>query len=213
MIPRRSTIVSPASRARALAALLVLTAVVPGPGCGDLPPANYPTVAPSEDEEAVLGTNDVFEVVVFNGSKESRATYRLDANGKISVQYIGEVNAVGRRPGELGKEIRDRLADGFLRDPIVSVTVTEVNSRRLSVSGEVTKDGTIKFVPGMTIIDAIAQSGGFTPMAKKNAVRVTRTVDDKDVTYTIPVEAIQDGKRPNFPVAAGDRVFVPERVF
>jgi polysaccharide export outer membrane protein len=177
------------------------------------PPATYPTVAPAEEEEAVLGTGDVFDIVIFNGSKESRATYRLDAHGRVSVQHIGEVEVVGRRPGELAKEIRDRLADGYLRDPIVSITVSEVNSRRLSVSGEVTKDGTIRFVPGMTIIDAIAQAGGFTPMAKKNHVKVTRVIEGKEQTFTIPVEAIQDGERPNFPVAAGDRVFVPERVF
>ncbi len=193
---------------------LLLAAFLSGAvGCGSIPPADYPTVAPAEEEEAVLGTGDVFEIVIFNGSKESRASYRLDAHGRISVQHIGDVTVIGRRPGDLAKEIKDRLADGYLRDPIVSITVSEVNSRRLSVSGEVTKDGTIRYVPGMSIIDAIAQAGGFTPMAKKNHVKVTRVVKGKELTFIIPVEAIQDGKRPNFPVAAGDRVFVPERVF
>lgn len=193
--------------------LALAFALLAATGCGGIPPADYPTVAPAEEEDAALGNGDAFELVIFNGSKETRSPYRLDAAGTVSVQHIGEVKIAGRRPVEVAKEIQTRLADGYLRDPIVSINVTEVNSRRVSVSGEVTRDGTIKFVPGMSIIDAIAQAGGFTPMAKKNNVRVTRSVDGKDVTYTVPVEAIQDGKRPNFPVAAGDRVFVPERAF
>jgi protein involved in polysaccharide export with SLBB domain len=89
-----------------------------------------------------------------------------------------------------------------------------VNSRQLSISGEVAKDGKIKYTPGMTIVDAIAQSGGFTPMAKKNHVKVIRReLEGTEVTYRIPVGAIQDGKRPNFYVAPDDRVFVPERIW
>src|SRR5204862_5912044 len=101
----------------------------------------------------------------------------------------------------------------YLVDPIVAVRVTEVNSRQLSVSGEVAKDGKIKYTSGMTIVDAIAQSGGFTPMAKKNHVKVIRIVDGKEVAYKIPVAAIQDGKRPNFFVAPDDRINVPERIW
>ena len=63
----------------------------------------------------------------------------------------------------------------------------------------------------MTITEAIAQSGGFQPLARKNMVRVTRVTDGKKQTYKIPVELIAEGKRPNFPMSPGDEVFVPER--
>ena len=48
-------------------------------------------------------------------------------------------------------------------------------------------------------------------MAKKNGVQVTRIENGKKVTYTVPVQLIGEGDRPNFPIAAGDVVFVPER--
>lgn len=181
--------------------------------CRDNPPVNYPTVAPVEETEAPLGSGDVLELVIFYGTNESKATYRLGPTGTISVQFIGRVDADGKTVNQLQDEIRTRLADGYLVDPVVSLTLVEANSRRVSVIGQVQRAGTIKFVPGMTIVDAIAQSGGFTAMARKNMVQVTRMEKGKKVSYTIPVESIGEGDRPNFPMAAGDVVFVPERIF
>jgi polysaccharide export outer membrane protein len=182
--------------------------------CQSVPPATYPTTPPTQqDTLSPLGIADAIEVTIYNGSKEIKGTFKIDPTGKISVQYIGEVVVLGKRPDEVKTEIQSRLADGYLVDPIVSVTVTEINSLSLSISGEVGKDGKIKFSPGMTIVDAIALSGGFTPMAKKNHVKVVRLIEGKETIYKIPVDAIQDGNRPNFYVAAGDRIFVPERLW
>ena len=194
--------------------LLLSLVVVAVTACEGIPDTKYPTTPPPQNnEQTTLGVGDVFELVVYNGSKKEEATYTLDPVGKISVQYIGAVIAVNKKPTDLQDEIQKRLADGYLVDPIVAVRVTEINSRQLSVSGEVAKDGKIKFTPGRTIVDAIAQSGGFTPMAKKNHVKVIRMVAGAETTYKIPVGAIQDGARPNFYVAPDDRIFVPERIW
>jgi protein involved in polysaccharide export with SLBB domain len=184
-------------------------------GCPSIPEATYPTSPPGDEGLTILGPSDRVEVAIYNGAKEvARNPYTLDESGTISLQFIGDYAAGGKSPTVMRKEIHDKLLDGYLVNPIVSVTVLEINSRKVSVSGEVIKDGTIRFVPGMSIVEAIAQSGGFTPMAQKNDVRVTRTlVGNKDKTYVIPVEAIQSGHRPNFPLAPGDRIFVPERIF
>jgi protein involved in polysaccharide export with SLBB domain len=192
--------------------LFVLTFIVLG--CGSVPPATYPTTQPLDDNRILpLGVADVIEITIYNGSQSNKAAFKIDSAGKISVQYIGEVIALEKTPNQLKDEIQQRLADGFLVDPIVSVTVSEINSLSLSVSGEIGKDGKVKYTPGMTIIDVIALSGGFTPMAKKNHVKVIRVVEGKELTYKIPVAAIQDGDRPNFYVSAGDRIFVPERLW
>jgi polysaccharide export outer membrane protein len=111
----------------------------------------------------------------------------------------------------LRETIQARLADGFLNEPIVSLTIAEINSLRLSISGMVSKTGAVKFTPGITITEVIAQSGGFTPMARKNMVRVTRVLNGVKQTYKLPVERIAEGERPNFPMLPGDEVFVPER--
>lgn len=190
-------------RAVILLASLVLAA------CGDNPPVVYPTIAPFDDTKLALGPGDKLELTVYYGAKEIKATYTLDAAGQMEVQYIGSVTAAKKTVRELQAEIQTRLADGYLRDPVVSLTVAEINSLKCSVIGHVVKNGTVKFTPGLTITEVIAQSGGFTPLARKNMVRVTRGKE----TYKIPVELIAEGQRPNFPMMPGDEVFVPERAW
>jgi len=179
--------------------------------CRDNPPPVYPTVAPIEENQLTLGPGDKIELVVYAGTRQSKAAYVLDASGEIEVQYIGTVSAGGKTAKDVQDDIQAKLADGYLIEPIVSLTILEINSRKLSVLGQVVKSGSIKFTPGMTITEAIAQVGGFSPMARKNMVKVTRVVDGKTEIYKIPVEMIAEGSRPNFPVMPGDEVFVPER--
>jgi protein involved in polysaccharide export with SLBB domain len=193
---------------RELFALIVTCALV---ACSDNPPPIYPTVAPFDETAIPLGPSDKVQLTVYYGSHETQATYVLDPAGVMEVQYIGAVKAAGKTARQIQAEIHDRLADGYLKDPIVSLTVVEINSQKLSVFGQVSRSGSIKFTPGMTIVDAIANSGGFTPMARKNMVKVTRIVAGKTEIYKIPVEMIAEGSRPNFPVMPGDEVFVPER--
>ncbi len=180
-------------------------------GCHDDPPVVYPTVVPFDPTTLALGPGDKLEITIFYGNKESKATYNLDSSGQVEVQYIGNVLAGGKTTRQVQEEIQQRLADGYLKDPIVSLTLIEINSLKCSVIGQVAHSGTIKFTPGMTIVEAIAQSGGFSPLARKNLVQVTRTLNGKKQTYEIPVEMIAEGKRPNFPMMPGDEVFVPER--
>ncbi len=178
----------------------------------DDPPLKYPTEAREIDRNKLpLGPGDKLELVIFFGAKQEKATYTLDATGSISVQYIGTVEAAGKTTKDIEVEVQKRLADGFLKDPIVSLTVVEINSLKLSVSGQVVHNGTVKFTPGMTITEVIALSGGFSPLARKNRVKLTRVVNGKEETWDIPVELIGEGKRPNCPMMPGDRVFVPER--
>jgi len=181
--------------------------------CGDNPPVVYPTAAPLDVGKLVLGPADKLELTIFFGSRESKATYTLNGSGDIEVQYIGTVSAKGKTVDQVQQEIHERLADGYINDPIVSLTVVEINSLNLSVLGQVLRSGKIKFTPNLTITEAIAQVGGFSPMARKNMVQVTRIIEGKKSTYTIPVELIAEGKRPNFPLMPGDEVFVPERLW
>lgn len=190
--------------------LLVLTLLVCS-SCHDDPPVVYPTTAPLDVSRLALGPGDKLSLTVFYGSHSFQAAYTLDGSGQISVPYIGAVEASGKTVERVRDDIRQRLADGYLKDPIVSLTIAELNSLTLSVSGMVARTGAVKFTPGITITEVIAQAGGFTPLARKNMVRVTRILGGVKQTYRIPVERIAEGERPNFPMLPGDEVFVPER--
>ena len=196
---------------RGLEVLLVIGVL--SAGCADNPSAVYPTVAPFDQTKLALGPGDKLALTVFYGTKEIHASYTLDGSGTMEIQYIGTVAAGGKGLHQVQQEIQTRLADGYLQDPVVSLTVTEINSLKCSVFGQVARSGSVKFTPGLTITEAIAQSGGFQPLARKNMVRVTRIQDGKKNTYKIPVEMIAEGQRPNFPMMPGDEVFVPERAW
>jgi polysaccharide export outer membrane protein len=189
---------------------LLVLALLAG-GCHDDPPVTYPTVVSLDQSKLPLGVGDKIALTVFYGSHQLNATYTLDESGRIAVQFIGNVAAGGKTLAALQEEIRQRLADGYLQEPIVSVNLVELNSLQLSVSGMVGKNGNLKFTPGLMITDVIAESGGFTPLARKNMVRVVRVTNGTKQTYKLPVEMISEGERPNFPMMPGDEVFVPER--
>jgi polysaccharide biosynthesis/export protein len=191
-------------------AVFVFTALLCA-GCGDNPPVVYPTVAPFDETKLALGPGDKLELTIFYGSEQTSTSYTLDSSGQVEVRFIGSVEASGKTARDVQEEIRARLADGYLKEPVVSLTVTEINSLKCSVFGQVSTNGSVKFTPGMSITEVIAKSGGFTPLARKNMVKVTRTLDGKKETYKIPVELIGAGERPNFPMMPGDEVFVPER--
>ncbi len=180
-------------------------------GCHDDPPVTYPTVATLDESKLTLGPGDKLNLTVYYGAKSLNALYTLDPSGQMSIQFIGAVAAGGKTLGAVRDEIKQRLEDGYLKEPIVSLTLVELNSLTVSVSGMVTKTGNLKFTPGMSIVDVIALSGGFTPMARKNMVKVTRNVNREQQTFKLPVEMMSEGERPKFPMMPGDEVFVPER--
>lgn len=182
------------------------------PGCSDPPPSVYPTDT-AFIEDTTLGTGDKLEVRIFYGSKEIAKAYRIGSHGEISVPHIGAVKVTGRTEDDVEAEIQRRLADGYLKEPIVSVNVTEFNSKKISVMGEVKNPGLLSYFEGMSILDAISQAGGFTGMARKNAVTVIRRQGSKKLKYTVPVSSITQNKARNFPMRPGDSINVPERVF
>jgi polysaccharide export outer membrane protein len=179
--------------------------------CGDPPPSEYPT-QDSHAADATFGAGDTFEVRVYQ-QEDMTGTYEVSSEGTISFPLIGLVVAEGKTPAVVEREIHDRLADGYLKSPNVSVLVKESKSKSVSVLGEVTKPVTLPYSDGMTVIDAIAKAGGFTAMARKNAVTITRTIDGKKTRYTIPVGDIGKGKADNFYLRPGDVADVPRRVW
>jgi polysaccharide export outer membrane protein len=150
-------------------------------------------------------------VRVFYGAQELKQAYTIDAGGVIALPYIGEVNALGRTQVQLKDEIQTRLGDGYLIDPVVSIELVERLSKKISVIGEVKSPQTMIFYEGMTIVEAVSQAGGFTPLARKDDVRVTRVEGGEKRTYTVPVEEIARNRATMFVLLPGDVVFVPER--
>ncbi len=183
-------------------------------GCPSERMGGAPAAPPvPSDADTSLGPGDVFDVVVF-GEKDLSGTYRVDTDGTILFPFVGRVKADGLQPNELAESLARRLEEGgYLRNPQVSVFVKEYNSKRISVVGAVHKPGTFPMTPGMTVVQAISMASGFTPMASRNAVVVTRRERGELKRFRVRVEDITEGRSADFPLRAGDTVYVPERFF
>jgi protein involved in polysaccharide export with SLBB domain len=194
-------------------ALLALLLTAPLLGCARSP---RPTVSPIAALELVpeerLGVDDVFEVRVY-GEQELSGLYRVSVDGTIDYPYVGRVKVVDMGSGEVQDVIARRLREGFLKNPQVSVMVKEWNSRKISVIGQVQKPGSVPYFPGMTVVDAIAAAGGFTPIAAQNTVTLRREKEGRVESRTCRVGEISAGTSPNVAILPGDRVFVEERLF
>jgi polysaccharide export outer membrane protein len=198
---------------RVVVVMLLLLAQTFGCGGRIVPAPTLPTSEFSPPPDTTLGPGDVFDVRVF-GEEDLTSTFRVASDGGIDFPLVGVVTVSGKTPTEVAKTIEKGLRDGdFLRSPQVSIFVKEYNSKKISVFGQVKQPGTFPYSDGMSVVEAISKAGGFTSMARKNDTTVIRVLEGKKERFQVPVEAIGQGREPNFVLRTGDIVFVPERIF
>jgi polysaccharide biosynthesis/export protein len=128
--------------------------------------------------EFLLGSEDVLEVNVWRNQDLSR-TVVIRPDGMISMPLIGDVQARGVTANQLASRIAERLKE-FKENPSISVSVKEVNSYNVYVLGEVTKPGKYQFKSYTSVLQAIAQAGGFTMYASKNKLQLVRNSQNGD---------------------------------
>jgi polysaccharide export outer membrane protein len=128
--------------------------------------------------------------------------YLVDGAGNISVPYIGTTQVAGLTTGETERLMVARLRNGYLRNPSISVQVT--TPRPFFILGEVNTAGSFPYQPGMTVQNAVAIAGGYTPRADEGAVLVTRRNIKGTATYKVPVTT---------QLYPGDIVYIRERWF
>lgn len=145
-----------------------------------------------------------------HGQEDLEGTYQINADGKIRFPYIGEVAVAGHGAQQVGVTIQERLADGWLRDPHVSVVVVSRHNREVSVLGQVNEPGSIEFKERLSLVQAVSLAGGMTPLAQPRKVRITRQTGASRETLEIDLRAIIDGRRADLLLRPGDVVFVPE---
>jgi polysaccharide biosynthesis/export protein len=153
------------------------------------------------DQPYRLGAGDRVRITVFEQDGLTN-TYSGDQSGYLSFPLVGAVPARGHTAQQLEKEIADKLRQGYLRDPDVSVEIDRY--RPIFVMGEVGAAGQYSYVPGLTVQKAIAIAGGFSPRANQESVDITRDINGKVMTGRVITSD---------PLLPGDTVYVRERLF
>ena len=161
------------------------------------------------DAEYKIGPQDVLRIDVWKETEVSRAI-PVRPDGKISLPLLNDVQAAGLTPMQLSRVIADGLRK-YINDPQVTVSVSEINSRRIYVTGEVTRAGAFPLLPNMTVLQALSSSGGFTQFAKLKNIYVLRTENGKQVKLPFNYKDAVSGKKPeqNIELLPGDVIVVP----
>ncbi len=161
------------------------------------------------DAEYKIGPQDVLRIDVWKEAEVSRAV-PVRPDGKISLPLLNDVQAAGLTPMKLAAVIADGLTK-YINNPQVTVTVSEINSRRIYVTGEVSRAGAFPLLPNMTVLQALSSSGGFTQFAKIKNIYVLRSEDGKQVKLPFNYKDAVKGKKPeqNVLLQPGDVIVVP----
>lgn len=176
------------------------------------PPANL-TAQTNPDvaaEEFVIGTGDVLAINVWKETEISRVV-PVRPDGKFSLPLIGEIQAGGRTTEQLQSEIAEKLKD-YVSEPEVTVIVQEIRSQRFNVLGMVMHPGSFTLSQPMTVIDAIAVSGGFRDFAKQKDIYVLhRNPDGSQTRAPFNYKEVVKGHNPsqNVELRPNDTVVVP----
>jgi polysaccharide biosynthesis/export protein len=178
---------------------------VQAPAAQVAPPADY-----------VVGTDDVLQVL-FRREKDMSAEVIVRPDGKITLPILNDIQAAGLTPDQL----RDRVTEAAKRvveDPSVTVVVRQINSRKVFITGQVSKPGAYPIGTRLTVVQLIAMAGGLTEYAKQKNIVIIRDAPAgaaragaKPTTFRLNYEDVQKLKNlaSNIDLKPGDTVIVP----
>jgi polysaccharide biosynthesis/export protein len=157
----------------------------------------------------VISPGDVLDIQVWQEPNVSKAV-PVRPDGKISLPLLDDVQAAGLTATALTAALTERLKK-FISDPQVTVIVSQVNSQRFYITGEVTRGGTYPLEPGMTVLQGLASAGGFTAFANVKKIYVLRQENGKQVKYPFNYKDAVKGKDPaqNILLQPADTIVVP----
>jgi polysaccharide biosynthesis/export protein len=211
--PRRMTAViirTVSAFAIVLAIAMVLMPLAQGQASSDQTKGNY-----------VIGSQDVLSISVWD-QPDLSGKFTVEADGSFTFPLIGRIMAGGLTLRDLESELRKRLADGYFKNPQVSVSIEQYRSQRIFVIGEVRSPGAYPLTGDMTLIEALARAGSTTMEAGGEAVIVRPPAgkaaiapllpnqEDASEVVRVNIRDLQDGQRSqNIALQDGDTIFVP----
>lgn len=177
---------------------------------GDKKNATKATGTPTQaTRDFLIGPDDVLSINVWKEQDLTR-TVVVRPDGKISLPLVGELTASDKTPASLQEEIRQSLLK-YIAKPDVTVMVQEVHSQRYNVIGEVQRPGTFALSGPTTVMDGIANAGGFRDFAKTAKIYVLRITADKQ-QVRLPFnykEVVKGSIDQNILLQARDTIVIP----
>ena len=167
---------------------------------------NIPAAAPTPaatDPNYAIGAQDMIDISVWKEPDLTR-TVPVRPDGKISLPLLNDVQAAGLTPTQLADQITASLKK-FVTDPQVTVIVTEINSQRVYILGEVARPGAYPLLPQMTFLQALSSAGGFTTFANPKKIYLLRQENGNQEKHSFNYKEVIAGKnyRPEYRPESG----------
>lgn len=158
--------------------------------------------------EYVIGPEDALHIAVWREA-DLTASLPVRPDGKISLPLLDDVQAAGLTPKQLANSITEKLKK-FLADPRVTVVVTQINSKRIYLVGEVLHVGATPMLPNMTVLQALS-SAGLSQFANTKRIYVLRTENGKQQKLPVNYRKLVKGEQieQNYLLQPGDTIVVP----
>jgi len=204
------------------AAAAPIPAAAPAPirGAAQSPiPVATPAAVPAPIETAaatteyLVGAGDKLDITVL-GHTDLDRVLEVRGDGTIGFPLIGDVPVAGRGLSQISREMTRSMGKDFIINPQISVNIKEYGSQWVTVIGEVNKPGRQLLRQRMSLIELLAEAGGFTAYANRKQIEILRTEGpDLRRKLAVNLRAIETGKQPDIPLRAGDVVIIPRRTF
>ena len=197
--------------------MLATTITLFGCGGNSYPPAPKTVSTNTHDSEYRLGPLEQIQIFVWRAPELStNVTIRPD--GKISIPLIEDLQAAGKTPTELAREI-EKILSAYVKKPLVTVIIggfTGALEQQVRVIGQSEKPQAIPYRSGMTVLDVMISVGGLKEFADGNNATLTRSKGTKkERIYSINLDdLIRKGNiEADVPVQPGDVIIIPESQF
>lgn len=167
-------------------------------------------VLPSTQEpNYIIGPQDIIDISVWKEPDFSRSV-PVRPDGKISLPLLNDVQAAGLTPAQLGAQITTNLTK-YVTNPQVTVIVSQINSQRIYILGEVARAGAYSLIPEMNVLQALSNAGGLTAFANSKKIYILRQDSGKQQKIYFNYKDVVSGKVPdqNIALKAGDTIVVP----
>ena len=169
--------------------------------------AMTPPVALAPDY--VVGPGDVLGIVFWR-QQEMSAEVVVRPDGRISVPLLNEIDVTGLTPEQLRQKLTTD-AQKFVQDPNVTVVVKQINSRRVYITGQVSRPGPYPLISSMNVLQLISMAGGLSEYADEKNILVMRTIKGKTTHFTFNYKDMINRKNltQNIDLKPDDTVIVP----
>lgn len=154
-----------------------------------------------------IAPNDKIVVNVFQAEKLS-GEYRVDLTGHIAMPLLGNVKAADKTPTELQQYLAELLTQQLMKNPDVTVGISEASGSLVTIDGSVKGPGLYPVYGKMTLLQAIALAKGLDEFANPKRIAVFRQVDGKRLGAAFDLTTIRDGQDPDPEIYRGDVIVV-----